>query len=86
MHNPARTLVMSIFACLLFGYAAVNCLVFYRRMRQQAADYKGRPLENFVRSPQYGWTMWLTGAVGVVGFAFSSWELIVSIVAIMHQS
>jgi hypothetical protein len=73
-------------ACLLFGYAAVSCLVFYRRMRRQISDYKGAPLEKVVRSPQYGLTMWLTGAIGVIGFAIASWQLLLSLLAILHGS
>jgi hypothetical protein len=90
--DPARKLLTSLLACMLFGYAAVSCLVFYRRMRQRIAEYKehgdGGPhrLERIVHSPQYGLTMWLTGAIGVIGFAIASWELLLSLLAILHGS
>lgn len=84
MSEPARRLIASVFGCVFFGYAAVNCLVFYRRMRAQAQQYRDRPLEGFVRSPQYGWTIWLTGAIGAIGFLFASWQAVLSALAILR--
>jgi len=82
--DPERRLVASLFACGLFGYAAVSCLVLYRRMRRRIAEYKDAPLERVVQSPQYGLTMWLTGAIGVIGFAVASWQLVLSLFAILR--
>jgi len=75
---------MSALACLFFGYATVNCLVLYQRLRRRAKSYKNLPLEGFVHSPHFSWTMWFTGAIGAVGFLISSWELLLSLLAILH--
>jgi hypothetical protein len=78
-------LVASLFGCLFFGYAAVNCLVFYRRNRQRAAQFSGTPqLETVVRSPRYSWTFWVTGIIGIVGFLVASWRLLFALSAILH--
>jgi TRAP-type C4-dicarboxylate transport system permease small subunit len=84
LSDAARRLIASLCACALFGYAAVNCLVLYRRMRRQIAEYKDRPLEQIVHSPQYGLTMWLTGVIGVIGFAVASWQLVLSVLALLR--
>jgi hypothetical protein len=84
--DPEKRLITSALATLFFGYAAVNCLVLYRRMRQRAARYKNLPLEGFVHSPQYNWTMWITGAIGAIGFLISSWQLVLSLVVILRGS
>jgi len=84
LSDPERRLVTSIIACIFFGYAAVNCLVFYRRTRQQAASYKDRPLAGLIRSPQYHWTIWFTGVLGAIGFLISSWQLTLSLLAIVR--
>ena len=90
MSNPERTLITSLAACILFGYAGIRCLVFYRRMRQRISEYMepGREgshhLERVVHSPQYGLTLWLTGAIGAIGFAIASWELVLSLLAILR--
>ena len=90
MSDPERTLLTSLFACILFGYAAVSCLVFYRRMRRRIAEYEERGhggprhLERLVHSPQYGLTLWLAGTIGVIGFAIASWELVLSLLAIVR--
>jgi hypothetical protein len=90
LSDSERKLLTSFLACILFGYAAVSCLVFYRRMRRRIAEYKNRgrggadPLERMVHSPQYGLTLWLTGAIGVIGFTVASWELLLSLFAILH--
>jgi hypothetical protein len=78
-------LVASLFGCLFFGYAAVNCLVFYRRNRQRAAQFSGSPqLETVVRSPRYSWTFWVTGIIGIVGFLVASWRLLFALSTILH--
>jgi TRAP-type C4-dicarboxylate transport system permease small subunit len=79
-----RRFITSLLACGLFGYAAVSCLVFYRRMRRRISEYKDAPLERVVHSPQYGLTMWLTGVIGVIGFAIASWQLVLSLLAILR--
>jgi hypothetical protein len=84
LSNPQKQLVTSFFACGLFGYAAVSCLVFYRRMRRRISEYKDAPLQRVVHSPQYGLTLWLTGAIGIIGFAIASWQLLLSVLAILH--
>ena len=86
MSDPERKLLTSLLAGILFGYAAVSCLVFYRRMRRRIAEYKDAPLERVVHSPQYGLTMWLTGVIGVVGFVIASWEFVLSLIAIVRGS
>jgi hypothetical protein len=90
LSDPERRLVTSLLACILFGYAAVSCLIFYRRMRRRISEYKERGLggpshlEQVVHSPQYGLAMWLTGAIGVIGFVVASWELVLSLLAILR--
>ena len=84
MAGPEKRLLLSIFACIFFGYAVLNCLVFYRRTRRQAAEYEGRPFAAFVHSPQYDWTLWLAGTIGAVGFMVSSWQLVLSLLAIFR--
>ena len=84
MSDPVRRLIASLFGCIFFGYAAINCLVFYRRMRAQAAQYRGRPFEGLVRSPQYSWTIWIAGGIGAIGFLVASWQLLLSVLAILH--
>jgi len=84
LSDPERRLVTSLLACGLFGYAAVSCLIFYRRMRHRISEYKDAPLERVVHSPQYGLTMWLTGAIGVIGFAIASWQLVLSLLSILR--
>jgi len=82
--DPERRLIIALLACAFFGYAAISCLVFYRRMRRQIAGYRNAPLERMVRSPHYGLTMWLTGAIGVIGFAIASWQMVLSVLAIFR--
>jgi hypothetical protein len=84
LSDPERRLLTSFLACILFGYAALSCLVFYRRMRRQISEYKDAPLERVVKSPQYGLTMWVTGTIGIIGFLIASWELVLSLLAILH--
>jgi hypothetical protein len=86
MSDPQRVLTASLFGCVFFGYAAINCLVFYRRNRQRAASFSGRPqLEAIVRAPRYNWTFWVTGAIGVIGFTVASWRALFALIAILHQ-
>ncbi|HTT77418.1 MAG TPA: hypothetical protein VMF50_15755 [Candidatus Binataceae bacterium] len=85
MADPLRVLVVSLVACVFFGYAAINCLVFYRRNRQRAAHYSGSPqVEALVRSPLYSWTFWITGVVGLVGFLIASWRLVLAVSVMLH--
>ncbi len=84
MTEAATRLATSAVACVFFGYAAINCLVFQRRMRQRVQEYKDRPLEGFVHSPQYNWTMWTTGVIGAIGFLVASWELVLSALAVLR--
>ena len=86
MSEAERRLITSVIACFFFGYAAINCLVFYRRMRKRAEEYKDQPLESFVHSPRYNWTMWTTGVIGAIGFVIASWELILSALTLLHGS
>ena len=84
MTDPARVLAASLFGCIFFGYAAINCLVFYRRNSARAAQYSGPRLEGIVRSPRYSLTFWITGVVGVIGFIVASWRLLIALMTILH--
>jgi hypothetical protein len=84
LSDPERRLVTSALACGLFGYATMSCLIFYRRMRRRISEYKDAPLERVVQSPQYGVTIWLTGAIGVIGFVIASWQLVLSLLALLN--
>jgi hypothetical protein len=84
--DPEKRLVTSALATLFFGYAAVNCLVLYRRTRQRVERYRDLPFEGFVHSPQYNWTMWITGAIGAIGFLISSWKLVLSLAVVFRGS
>jgi hypothetical protein len=75
---------MSLLASVFFGYSAINCLVFHGRLRERVAQYKNQPLEGIVQSPQYNWTLWFSGAIGVIGFAVSSWQFVLSAIALLH--
>jgi len=75
---------MSLLASVFFGYSAINCLVFHGRLRRRVAQYQNQPLEGIVQSPQYNWTLWLSGAIGVIGFAVSSWQFVLSAIAMLH--
>jgi hypothetical protein len=87
---------MSLLATIFFGYSAINCLVFQRRNQTRIAEYKDRPLESIVHSPRdeeddaafysrHSWTLWISGVVGVIGFAVSSWQLVLSTIALLHS-
>jgi hypothetical protein len=75
---------MSLLASVFFGYSAINCLVFHGRLRQRIAQYRNQPLEGIVRSTQYNRTLWFSGAIGVIGFAISSWQFVLSALALLH--
>jgi hypothetical protein len=55
-------------------------------MRRRIAEYKAAPMERLVHSPQYGLTLWLTGAIGVIGFAIASWKLVLSVLEILNSN
>ena len=82
--DTAKHLLMSLLASVFFGYSAINCLVFHGQLRKRVAQYKNQPLEGIVRSPQYNWTLWFSGAIGVIGFAVSSWQFVLNAVAWLH--
>lgn len=84
MSDTAKHLLMSLLASVFFGYSAINCLVFHGRLRKHVAQYKNQPLEGIVQSPQYNWTLWFSGAIGVIGFAVSSWQFVLNAVAWLH--
>ena len=83
MSDPEKRLLLALLGCVSFGYAIASCLLFYRRMRLRAAQYTNRPLEGFVRSPLYNMTLWVTGLIGIAGFVISSWQLVLSLLAIL---
>jgi hypothetical protein len=64
-----------VFACIFFGYAMINSLVFYRRARR-VENYRNKLINDFVRSPRYGQTVWISGIIGAAGFAVASWKLL----------
>jgi hypothetical protein len=80
MPEPEKRLLLALLGCVSFGYAIASCLLFYRRTRLRAAHYTHLPLE---RSPLYNMTLWITGVVGIAGFVISSWQLVVSLLAIL---
>jgi hypothetical protein len=84
MSEPAKHLLMSLIACIFFGYSALNALVFHRRTQARAEAYKNQPLEGMVRSPQYNQVLWFSGVVGVIGFTVSSWQLVISLMALLN--
>ena len=82
---PNRTnIVALLFACVFFGYAMVNSLVFYARARRQR-EYRSKTLTDFAKSPRYGQTVWISGIVGAVGFAIASWRLMIELWALWHS-
>jgi hypothetical protein len=84
MSEPAKHLLMSLLASVFFGYSTINCLVFYRRTRTRVDQYRNLPLEGLVHSPQYNWTLWVSGVVGVIGFAISSWQFVLNAIALLR--
>jgi hypothetical protein len=84
--EPATRLVLALVGCVCFGYAAANCLIFYGRTREQASHYSTKlPLEKVVHSPYYDWTIWATGIIGLIGFLISSWEAVLSLLALVQS-
>jgi hypothetical protein len=75
MANAPTHPLMLVLACVFFGYATVNSLLFYRRARRDDL-YQKPAMKEFVRSRRYGQMVWLSGIVGAVGFAVASWKLI----------
>jgi hypothetical protein len=73
-----------IFACIFFGYAMVNSLVFYRRARARR-QYRSRMLTDFAKTRRYGFTVWISGIVGALGFAIASWKLTVALWSMLHK-
>jgi hypothetical protein len=78
MADSRAHLLALIFACIFFGYAMINSLVFYRRARR-VESYKSKAIGNFVKSPGYGQAVWISGIIGAVGFAIASWKLIMAL-------
>ena len=70
--------LMLILACIFFGYAVINSLVFYRRARR-ADVYQDKRMAEFVRSRRYGQAVWTSGVIGAIGFIIASWELILAL-------
>ena len=85
MSPPLQNLLVSLAACIFFGYSAFSCVIFHRRTRERAAQYKNQPLETLARSPQYNWALWVSGVIGVGGFVVSSWRFVLSAIALLHS-
>jgi hypothetical protein len=68
-------LLALIFACIFFGYAMVNSLVFYRRARR-VEGYSNERMGELAKSRGYGRAVWISGIVGAIGFAIASWKLL----------
>jgi hypothetical protein len=83
MSNDHPNLPALIFACIFFGYAIVNSLVFYRRARQ-ARQYPSAAVTKFARSPRYATTVWISGLVGIIGFTIASWRLTIALWSMLH--
>jgi hypothetical protein len=77
MSDLRTRLLAEIFACIFFGYSVVNSLIFFQRGRR-SESYKSKPIADFVRSPRYGQTVWISGIVGVIGFLVASWMLVLT--------
>ncbi len=67
-----------IFACIFFGYAMVNSLIFYSRARRDR-EYSSKAMNEFAKSPRYGQTVWVSGIIGAIGFAIASWRLVIEL-------
>lgn len=70
--------LMLVLACIFFGYALINSLVFYRRARRIDA-YQNKAMADFARSRRYGQTVWVSGIIGAIGFTVASWELVLAL-------
>lgn len=84
MSESHPSLILLILACVFFGYAMVNSLVFYRRARR-TEGYQRQEMAHLVRSRVYGRTVWLSGIIGAIGFTIASWRLVLVVWAMMHQ-
>ena len=78
MSDTRAHLLMLVLACIFFGYALVNSLVFYRRARRVDA-YQNKAMADFARSRRNGQTVWLSGIIGAIGFTVASWELLLAL-------
>jgi len=76
-------LLAEIFACIFFGYSIVNSLIFFQRGRRPE-NYSNKKIGDLVRSPRYGQTVWVSGVVGVIGFAVASWMLVMTVMQMLH--
>jgi len=85
MSDTRPHLLLLILACIFFGYALVNSLVFYRRARR-VEGYQRKALADFARSRRYGQTVWISGVIGAIGFTIASWELVLALWAMLHNS
>ncbi|HZP46332.1 MAG TPA: hypothetical protein VFB15_11850 [Candidatus Binataceae bacterium] len=74
-----------VFACIFFGYAMVNSLVFYRRARAER-EYPSAALTGFVKTRRYAVSVWLSGIIGTVGFMVASWKLMLVVWSLIHAS
>ncbi|HLW69449.1 MAG TPA: hypothetical protein VKS22_02390 [Candidatus Binataceae bacterium] len=83
MTETHTRLLAEIFACIFFGYSIVNSLIFFQRGRRPE-NYSSKKIGDFVRSPRYGQTVWLSGVVGVIGFAVASWMLVATVLQMLH--
>lgn len=84
MESTRSHLFALIFACIFFGYAMVNSLVFYARARRQR-EYRSKAITDFVQSPRYGQAVWMSGIVGAIGFTIASWKLALELWARWHS-
>lgn len=83
MSGEHPNIVALIFACIFFGYAMVNSLVFYRRARA-ARRYRSQAITDFTKTPRYTFTVWISGIIGAVGFAVTSWKLTLALWSMLH--
>lgn len=67
-----------IFACIFFGYAMVNSLIFYTRARRNR-EYTSKAINDFAKSPRYVQTVWISGVIGAIGFTIASWRLLIEL-------
>ena len=67
-----------LFACIFFGYAMINSLIFYARARRDRR-YTSKAMTAFAKSPRYGQTLWISGVIGAIGFTIASWRLLIEL-------
>ena len=84
MQSGPSHLLALIFACIFFGYAMVNSLVFYSRARRER-QYRSKAITEFAKSPRYGQAVWVSGIIGAIGFAIASWKLALELWARLHN-